>query len=226
MCRIHSITKMTLAGSVMKGALESILKSLIIGVAVIVGIGFGYHNGIINNNGMLCILAVGAISYFMFMQKNPTNNSSSCSTDPINFSNEIPKEGLLENLVAKMLVYRDNPDPETVRRVQLAFQNGVFRDAGFEAPARAWLAGTDCSYGSRGRVFYDTVECAELAYAASGSEQDREFFEVLCNSKNDKIRKAAERAVQRRKLAEQTDRAGELLTLNGTLRGQHTSLLE
>lgn len=130
---------------------------------------------------------------------------------------------LLESIVSKMLTHRDNHDPETVKRVKLAFKNGIFRDAGLDAPARAWLDAA--SNYNNGSIFFETVECAEFGYAASGSKDHCDFFDVLCKSKSNKIRQAAERALHRRRLAEQ-DISGALLAMNGTLRGQHTSLLE
>lgn len=189
-------------------------KPLLYGAAAIAVVALGYKPGHHASNLLLFAVVLAACSYVTHHRQTRNANSSTY---------EKQRAWLLEGLVAKMLMYRDKPDPNIVERVSLAFDSGIFRDAGLEAPARVWLARANKSWG--GQPFIDTVECAEFAYAASGSEEDGKLFSLLCSSDNHQIRTAAANAVRRRKLAEQDDGTGELLAMNDTLRDQHTSIL-
>jgi hypothetical protein len=188
-------------------------RPLLYGAAAIAVVALGYKPGQNASNLLLFAVVIAARSYVTHNRQSERVYSSTYDKQ---------RAWLLEGLVAKMLTYRDRPDPDVVERVKLAFDSGIFRDAGLEAPARVWLARANKEYR---QPFIDTVEGAEFAYAASGSEEDGKLFSSLCSSDNHQIRSAAANAVRRRKLAEQDDGTGELLAMNDTLRDQHTSLI-
>ena len=207
----------------MANALEDCLRSAGLGLLILAGLFMGYRTGMIGNNHLLLLMALGGTSYYLFMQQKPVGGVHGLGGSSNKADGTVH---LVENMVCQMLMYRTTRDPSLPVRVETALRNGMFRDYGLESPARHWIENCDKAYvaGVHGG-FVDTVEAAEFAYAASGSDEDRVRFEHLCTSADTRIREAALRAVHRRKMAEQNDGTGALLAMSGTLKHQHTSLL-
>jgi hypothetical protein len=143
---------------------------------------------------------------------------------------------LLESIVASMLLHHKHRSASTIDRVILAYNNGLFREAGLEAQVRVWLnaVGKTAECNGRNRAAISriivgsssagmTMEDMEFEYAVCGDPEKLKQLEMYRVAAYPPIAAAAERIFRRQALAE--DPSGRLLAMSGTLREEFTPVV-